>query len=110
MRKTATCSPPTSTATPVSGTISSSRHTFMRRRSCRDRLPAFFDEHHAAVGLVAVHEMAEAPEDLRRLDRLLPLAGVGLDLALHVGFELGAEPERIIADHLAQVVDADMQR
>ena len=71
--------------------------------------PRSFDEHDAAVGLVAVHEMAEALEDLRALDRLLPFAGVGLDLLLHVGLELGADAERVLADDLAHVVDAALE-
>ena len=42
----------------------------------------------------------------RILDGHLPLALVGVDHARHVGFELGADAERVLADHLAQVVEA----
>src|SRR6185436_5946173 len=79
------------------------------RSSCRDRLAALRDKHHAAVGRVAVHEVAEAREDLRRLERVLPFAGIRGDVALHVGLELGADAERVLADHLAHVVDAALE-
>src|SRR5882672_1756114 len=107
MRKTATCSPPTSAHTPVFGTMSSSRQTasscrlkFFFLGPCRPDLAALGDEDHVAIGRVAVHEMAEALEDLRGLDRLLPLALVALDVALQIGFELGADAQRILANHL----------
>src|SRR5579885_96436 len=105
-RNTATCSPSTSAATPVSGTMSSSGHTrtgiasrslkraFLLFRLRGPDLPALGDEHHAGVRRVAVHEVAEAPQDRRRLDRRLPLAGVGVDVLLQVGLELGADAER----------------
>src|SRR6266850_108747 len=116
MRNTATCSPPTSAHTPVFGTMSSSRQTatscrlkFFFLRPCRPDLAALGDEDHVAVGRVAVHEVAEALEDLGRLDGLLPLALVVLDVALQVGLELGADAERILANHLAQVLDAAFQ-
>src|SRR6185295_2417111 len=79
------------------------------RSSCRNGLAPLFDEYHAAVGLFAVHEMAEAPEDLGRLDRLLPFALVAADMARHVGLELGADAERVLADHPAQIVDAALE-
>src|SRR2546427_6498436 len=113
MRKPATCSPPTSAQTPVWGTMSSSRQTatscrlkFFFLRPGRPDLAALGDEDDVAIGRVAVHEMAEALEDLRRLDGLLPFALVALDVALQVGFELGADAQRILANHLAQVIDA----
>src|SRR2546428_1369092 len=105
-----------SAQTPVSGTMSSSRQTatscrlkFFFLRPGRPDLAALGDEDHVAIGRVAVHEVAEALEDLRRLDGLLPLALVALDVALQVGFELGADAERILANHLAQVIDAAFQ-
>src|SRR5690242_4166299 len=75
--KTATCSPPTSAHTPVNGTMSSRRQTLYDfgvalGRLAGSNLSTFVDEHHAGIGGVAVDEMAEAPEDLRRFDRLLP--------------------------------------
>src|SRR6266446_273536 len=116
MRKTATCSSPTSAHTPVFGTMSSSRQTatscrlkFFFLRPCRPDLAALGDEDQVAVGRIAVDEVAEALEDLGRLDGFLPLALVVLDVALHVGFELGADAERILANHLAQVLDAAFQ-
>src|SRR2546425_2426375 len=105
-----------SAQTPVSGTMSSSRQTatscrlkFFFLRPGRPDLAALGDEDHVAVGRVAVHEVAEALEDLRRLERLLPLALVALDVPLHVGLELGADAERILATPLAQVMDAAFQ-
>ena len=53
--------------------------------------------------------MAEALERHRILDGHLPFAGVVVDDARHVGFELGADAERVLADHLAHVVDAAFQ-
>src|SRR3989442_14562668 len=95
---TATCSPPTSAHTPVLGTMSSSRQTatscgfkFFFLRARRPDLAALGDEDHVAIGRVAVHEVAEALEDLRRLERPLPHALVALDVPLHVGLELGAD-------------------
>src|SRR6185503_11161041 len=38
--------------------------------------------------------------------RHLPFTGVVAPHTVHVGFELGADAERILADHLAHVVDA----
>src|ERR1700741_3758209 len=75
----------------------------------RPDLPALGDEDHVAVGLVAVHEMAEAFEDLGRLDRLPPLAFVALDMPLHRGLELRADAETVLAHHFAQVVDAALE-
>src|SRR3989441_11428418 len=105
-----------SAQTPVSGTMSSSRQTatscrlkFFFLRPGRPDLAALGDEDHVAIGLVAVHEVAEALEDLWRLDGLLPLALVALDVPLQVGFELGADAQRILANHLAQVIDAAFQ-
>src|SRR5262245_38602845 len=72
----------------------------------RPDLAALGDEDHAAVRLVAVHEVAEAAEDLRRLDRLLPFALVALDVLLQGGLELRADAEAVLAHHFAQVVDA----
>src|SRR5216684_129706 len=74
---TATCSPPTSAHTPLSGTMSSSlqilcNFNFPFLDAGRTDLAALGNEDHAAVGLVAVHEMAEALHDLRVVDRLLP--------------------------------------
>src|SRR3954471_3451711 len=98
--------------------MSSSRQTRTGSESCdfkfgipffrarRANLAALGDEDHAAVRLVAVNEAAEAAEDLRRLDRFLPFALVGVDVPLHVGLELGAQAERVFAYHLAQVIDA----
>src|SRR5512132_1279261 len=114
----ATCSPSTSAATPESGMMSSSRQTRVAISSCgfkvslpllgprRPDLSAFGDKHHVAVGRVAVHEMAEALEDLRRLDRSLPLAGIIVDKSLHLGLELGADTQRVLAHGPAHVVDA----
>src|SRR5688572_2365342 len=85
--KIATCSPSTSAATPLLGTMSSSGQTRVAMASCgfkiglpllgpgRPDLLALRDEHHVAVRRVAVDEMAETFQHLRRLDRLLPLAG-----------------------------------
>src|ERR1700704_476873 len=75
----------------------------------RADLSALGDEDHVAVGLVAVHEMAEALEDLRVADRLLPFALVGVDELLHVGLQLGAYAERVLAYRLAHVVDAALE-
>src|SRR5512134_714473 len=132
-RNTATCSPPTSAHTPVSGTMSSSRQTRIGSAapeaarqggatgSCRFkvRLPLFGssgadlaalgDEHHAGVGRVAVHEVAEALQDLRGFERLLPFAAVALDELLHVGFQLGADAEGVLAHRLPHVVDAALE-
>src|SRR5712691_2265011 len=117
-RKIAICRPRTSAHTPVLGTMSSRRHTRIASRSCRFKfsfpfpgprrpdLAALSDEHHVLVRVVAVHEMAEALHDLRIVDRLLPFAFVGVDQLLHVGFELGADPKRVLAHDLAHVVDA----
>src|SRR3990172_2378943 len=103
--KTATCSPSTSAATPALGTMSSSGQTRIAMASCsfkvrlplfgppRPDLPALGDEQHVAVRLVAVHEVAEALQDLGRLDRFLPFAGVAVDELLHLGLELGADPQ-----------------
>src|SRR3989442_15536383 len=98
---TATCSPPTSAHTPVLGTMSSSRQTatscrlkFFFLGARRPDLAALGDEDHVAVGRVAVHEVAEALEDLWRLDCLLSLALLALDVALQVGFELGGGGHR----------------
>ena len=77
------------------------------RRFMQPRLHAFLgragriwprscDEHDVGVGLVAVDEVAEALERLRSLDRRLPLALVGVDVALHLGLELGADAERVV--------------
>src|SRR5512134_3520520 len=99
----ATCSPSTSAATPALGTMSSSGQTrtaiasrnfkvgFPFFRARRTDLLALGNEHHAGVRLVAVHEMAEALQDLGRFDRLLPFAGIAVDELLHLGFELGAD-------------------
>src|SRR5262245_20252618 len=113
-RKIATWSSPTSAQTPAPGTMSSSRQTlcklrFLFFRSRRSDLAALLHKHDIAVGLVAVHEVAETPQDLRRLDRLLPFALIARDVPRHVGLELRADAERILADHLAQVVDAAFQ-
>src|SRR5882762_6618168 len=101
--------------------MSSSRHTRIASRSCRFKfsfpfpgpcradLAALGDEDHVVVRLVAVHEMAEALHDLRIVDRLLPFAFVGVDQLLHVGFELGAYPKRVLAYDLAHVVDAPFE-
>src|SRR3954470_11196902 len=90
-RKIATCSPSTSAHTPAPGTMSSRRHTRIGMPSRdfkglvflsgarRADLAALGDEHDPAVGLVAVDEVAEALRDLRRRDRLLPLALVAVD-------------------------------
>src|SRR5512134_763429 len=108
-RNRATCSPSTSAATPALGTMSSSRQTRTAIASCnfkvgfpllrprRTDLLALGDEHHVAVRLVAVHEMAEALQDLGRFDGLLPFAGVAVDELLHVGLQLDADAERILA-------------
>src|SRR5229473_34330 len=113
-RKSATCSPPTSAHTPVLGTMSSRRQilcnfNFPLRRAGGPDLAALGDEDHVAIGLVAVHEMAEALHDLRIVERLLPLALVGVDQLLHVRLELGADAQRVLAHHLAHVVDAALQ-
>src|SRR5882724_460165 len=115
-RKTATCSPPTSAHTPVSATMSCSRQTDTScRLKCfflgtrRPDLAALGDEDDARIRRVAVHEVPEALEDFRRLDRLLPLAFVALDVPLHVGLELRPDAEGILADDLANVVDAAFQ-
>src|SRR3990172_6878837 len=117
----ATCSPSTSAATPALGTMSSSGQTrtamasrnfkisFPLLRPRRTDLLALGDEHDVAVRLVAVHEMAEALQDLRRLDRLFPFAGVAVDELLHVGFEFGADSQRVLAYGSAHVVDAALQ-
>src|SRR6185436_20206439 len=98
----------TSAATPALGTMSSSwqTRTGMASRNFKVGFPflgprradllALGDEHHAAVRRVAVHEMAEAFEDFRRLDRRLPLAGIGIDELLHVGLQFGADAQRIL--------------
>src|SRR5258706_13627302 len=87
----ATCSPSTSAATPALGTMSSSGQTrtgmasrkfkvgFPLLRARRTDLLALGNEYHTGVRLVAVHEMTEELQDLRRLERLLPLAGVAVD-------------------------------
>src|SRR3954469_14288240 len=94
-RKTAIWSPPTRAHTPVPGTMSWSRQTLCKLgflvcriglllfRSRRTRLPTLGDEHHVAIRLIAVHEVAKACGDLRRIDRLLPLAFVASDMPLH---------------------------
>src|SRR5688572_11688503 len=99
-RNSATCSPSTSAATPAPGTMSSSRQTrtAMASRNFKIGFPlvgpgrpdllALGDEHHAGIGRVAVHEMAEALQDRGRLDRRFPFAGVGVDELLHLGFQL----------------------
>src|SRR5688572_21004278 len=69
--------------------------------SSRPYLPALGDEHDVAVGLVAVDEVAEALERFRVVDRLFPLALVGVHESLHVGLELGAEAEGVLAHDLA---------
>ena len=58
------------------------------------------------IGRVAVHERAELAQLLGVGERRLPLALVGVDDVRHLGFELGADPERIVDDDAAQVVDA----
>src|SRR5467141_172460 len=113
-RKSATCSPPTSAHTPVLGTMSSSRQilcnfSFPLRRAGGTDLAALGDEDDVAIGLVAVHEMAEALHHLRVVDRLLPLALVAVDQLLDVRLELGADAERVLAHHLAHIVDAALQ-
>src|SRR3954463_1262839 len=116
MRKTATCSPPTSAHTPVSGTISSRRQTrtamasrgfnfFALVGTRRTDLTALSYEDHVAIGLITVHEVAEALQDLRRLDRLLPFALVALDVLLHRGLELGGNAQAVLAYHLPQIID-----
>src|SRR3954469_7939296 len=121
MRKIATCSPPTSAHTPMSATMSSDRQTRTGIDSCdfkfgipffrarRANLAALGDEDHAAVRLVAVHEVGEAAEEFRCLDRFLPFTLIGVDMPLHVGLELGAQAERVFAHHLAQVIDAALE-
>src|SRR4051812_16538709 len=65
--------------------------------SCRDRLAALGDELDRRVRLVAIDEMPEALADLRRLQCTLPLAFIGFDMPLHVGLQLRADAERILA-------------
>src|SRR5437868_4392756 len=107
-RKIAIWSPPTRAHTPVPGTMSSSRQTlcklgFLIRRiglllfgARGPQLPSLGDEHYVAIGLIAIHEVAKARGDLRRIDGLLPLAFVARDVPLHVGLELGADAEGIV--------------
>src|SRR5258708_16797153 len=115
-RSTGTCSPATSAPTPAFGTMSSSRQMATSCRfkffflwPCGPDLAALGHEDHVAIGRVAIHEVAEALEDLRRFDRLLPFALVGLDVPLQLRFQLGADAERVFAHRLAQVVDAALE-
>src|SRR5579859_5098024 len=73
------------------------------------RLPALRHEDDVRVRRIAIHEVAEALEDFRRLDRLLPFAFVARDVPPHVGLEVGPDAEGILADDLANVVDAAFQ-
>src|SRR5258706_7998957 len=112
--KIATCSPPTSAHTPVFGTISASLQilcgfNFPLLGARRPDLAALGDEDDIRIGGVAVHEVAEALEDLGIPDRVLPFAFVAVGELLHLGLELGADAERILADHLANVVDAALK-
>src|SRR5258708_16714402 len=106
-RNTATCSPPTSAPTPALGTMSSSRQMATSCRfkffflwPCGPDLAALGHEDHVAIGRVAIHEVAEALEDLRRLDRLLPFALVGLHVPLQLRFQLGANAEPVCPHQL----------
>src|SRR5581483_12291801 len=113
-RNTATCSPSTSAHTPQLAAISSSRQILsslglLLLVARRPDLAALGDEDDAGVGRVAVHEVPEALHDLRRLDGLLPFAFVAFDVPRHVGLELRADAERVLADHLAQVLDAALE-
>src|SRR5712691_868931 len=120
-RKIAICRPRTSAHTPVFGTMSSRRHTRIASRSCRFKfsfpfpgpcradLAALGDEHHVAVRLVAVHEMAEALHDFGIVDRLLPFTFVAVHQLLHIRLELRADAERVFAYDLAHVVDAPFE-
>ena len=67
--------------------------------------------HHddARVGLVGVDEGAEPAEADRVVERGLPLALVGVDVARHLGLELGGDAERVVDDDPAQVVDAALE-
>src|SRR5688572_1254181 len=99
--------------------MSSRRHTATASGGCKRLFPlvgprradlaALLDEDHVGVAPLAVHEVAEALQDLRIVERPLPLALVALDELLHVGLELGADAERILADHLAHVLDAALE-
>ena len=72
-------------------------------------LGALGDVDDAGVGPVAVHEGAELPHRLAVLDRLLPFAGVRVDDQGHLGVQLGADPQRVVDDHAAQVVEAALE-
>ena len=117
-RNTATCSPSTSAQTPVFGRISSRSQT---TRCCRHatsstpcvqprRRPDLAALAHEQTTLSSVASLftkwRKRLQRLRIVDRLLPFALVGVDDARHVGFELGADAERVFAHHLLQVVEA----
>src|SRR5437879_3252750 len=67
-------------------------------------LPTLVNKRDVRIRAIAVHEVAEAPKRHRVFDRLLPFAFIAVHDARHLGLELRSDAERVLADHLLEIL------
>ncbi len=67
------------------------------------------DELNVRIALVAVDEVAETLERFLFVEGARPFALVAVDKALDVALQGVGQPQLVVDDHLAQVVDASFQ-